>query len=96
MRQHIRVNGEPLCESIYSFLVLERIDGTIPEGPGDYPMNIFTCVPANEIHAQIMLEFLRRDGMQVKVVNGDCPADEERRYRRNLERMTNAILKTLE
>ena len=84
---HILVNGLPFCESECGFLILHRIDDTLPDGPHNYPLNVFTCEPASVTHAETMVEVLRSSGkVVVELSLGPCPAQQ----RRNIERANEA------
>lgn len=70
-----------------AYLILERIDDTIPPSVGDYPNNVYTCEPANEAHRDVMLFALRNvDGVNIEVVNGPCPIQEQAQIEREMDR----------
>ena len=83
---YIRVNGVPFCESGSSYLIFRRIDDALPETIGDYPNNVFICEPANLTHAEVMVEFLGRNGDTIQLAMGTCPAYEARRIEEQAER----------
>lgn len=83
---YIRINGKAFCESVFRFLILKRIDDSIPESKHDYPLNVFTCQPVSIEHAERIIAGFPPNNDRIECVAGPCPEQEERRRIEAVER----------